>query len=295
MNFFNFLTENLSLLDVETCLKHDCRKFIYDIDIPVFRGVNVAETYDFRELSKVYVRTDRQPVGSSPSLHRFLNIGLESATGISGIRSSSVFCSFDARFAKSYGKLAVIFPIDDYDVISSEIIVDAFVDTVYLVDSIFSKLKLDDVLRSKHARPGSNWQDAIIELLIWIIDSDKKHSSILEFLADDENLKNPFIKSLKKIISSLEQENVKKLLSVFNFANRRMILEIIQETFHNLYDFGNFSTFNKKTWSSELMVQCRSYYVISYDELLKKLGYVKNQNLLNDVDEFTKWIHKMRI
>ena len=137
MRYYNYLNEDkiTSLVDL---IKDKCKPFLKDWNGINFLYRGMKQGFDYKVLP---VRTDRKPKDMPIDLHNMFDNAFQSKFGWKA-RSNSVFCTGDKIATEEYGNCFVIFPIGNYQFISSPNIEDLyfyFTKTEVLYSTLFIK------------------------------------------------------------------------------------------------------------------------------------------------------------
>jgi len=125
--FADYLNEKITdTEEIIYLIKKDCKPFLKDWQTKYNKkflfSARKNKTVDF---AKNRVRKDRVPRDTPVEAHNWLDNYFKKKFGIK-FRSNSLFCSFDRDTISTYGMLYYIFPIGNYKMLSSSLIVDAY-------------------------------------------------------------------------------------------------------------------------------------------------------------------------
>lgn len=256
--------EQINLKKLEDAIKTGCRKFLSETDAPLYRGLsNVHSTKDLQDninvesfLTPLRVNKNRLPTSSPIYLHNFLNLGIQAATGVANIRSSSIFCTYNYYSANSYGIVYCVFPIGKYEAVASDKVSDAFIDTVVLIKDIFDEAGI--TCFDKNDNIGSILQDIIVSVIMWAIGKDNQDADSISDLMD--KMTNVEQNAFQQFLNHADKKGeLEKVILFLSKQNKRTLIKLIVSVFSKHYKKQPLSEFSKFT---EIMIQCDSYYAI---------------------------------
>lgn len=113
-------------------IKKDCGAAITKLPFPLFRGLTGDLWHVGFILKGGTVRKNRTPKDTSAEITAALNDAIKTATGIERARNTTLFCTPSAHTAQLYtpynqdGDEYMIFPVGDFDFVTSDYIRDAY-------------------------------------------------------------------------------------------------------------------------------------------------------------------------
>jgi hypothetical protein len=121
MKFYNYLNEE-NIDEIISLIKRDCQPFLKD-----WRKTGNDFLYTGKKIKKDFikkkVRKDRKPKDMPEETHKIIDNWFYKKFGVRS-RSNAVFATFNEYNTYQYGDLFMIFPIDNYIVISSDKVKD---------------------------------------------------------------------------------------------------------------------------------------------------------------------------
>jgi hypothetical protein len=122
MKFKTYLNEESSE-EIKSLIEKDCQPFLKNWD-----NLGIGLLYTGRKvyisaISKSQVRKDRKPKDMPEETHKIIDNWFYKKFGVRS-RSNAVFATFNEYNTYQYGDLFMIFPIDNYIVISSDKVKD---------------------------------------------------------------------------------------------------------------------------------------------------------------------------
>jgi len=106
-------------------IQRDCQPFLLESNNkPLYRGINDLNTVESRvSFTKLTVHQERIPRDTNPFEHEYVIKAMKDA-GFNAHRGNSIFCQASTVGLYDYGEVYVIFPIGDFNVTWSNVIVD---------------------------------------------------------------------------------------------------------------------------------------------------------------------------
>lgn len=121
-------------------IKRDCSKWLKEVKNPskslIYRG-SKSVSLGKNLLTKKSVRTDRSPKDTPKKMHDYIDNWFNKKFGIK-FRSQALFVSGDKDIANQFGKVWIVFPINDYDYLWSPFFKDMTED---IDDAIMTRVK----------------------------------------------------------------------------------------------------------------------------------------------------------
>jgi hypothetical protein len=251
MRFQKFINETITIEynkdtakeDVEkaiSIIKKDCRPFLKECKVPVYRGMYFGEA----TLMEKVPRLDRRPKDMPEYLHKILDSLFQEHFGWKA-RSQGVFCTFHRGQAQSYGNAFLFFPIGEYKYILAPNLEDLYVDIrdkykiplPKMSDSEMEQL-YGELLQAENM-DARRLLNKICKGSIWLGQSNKI-SSIIKDMPD-----NSFA-AFKSYIGKYNDEAVNEL----------------EEMIKTEYVDTGIGKIKANTYS-EIMFQCKRYYVLN--------------------------------
>lgn len=159
MSFKEFLAEQNSPNELsDTMLKlirANCSNFISHSSAPMLRGIMSNTQNKLTNGNKFFmiekIKTDRPPRDSAGDfMFNFLfNLGAETITGESLLRTKTLFCTGDTSIAQFYGNTFFVFPQNRFKFMSSTSVADSYKNLQELQTDVLQELKKhksDDVI-----------------------------------------------------------------------------------------------------------------------------------------------------
>lgn len=232
---------------------------------------------------KLVPREDRSPKNMSLNFHHFINKCMDFA-GLGVNRSNGVFVTANAKFAESFGKVYMFFPVNGYYYIWSDDIID------------FTFFKMIDIIFDNYGKYGHSFRGWIFfvgndmrnkDARYYVIEKNRKTAlnEIKKYFyekAKDSVQKR--IISISKDLKFFENENIKSLIYnddgtsydlFFLSWIRKYAVDAFESPFFTKEISDVFKTIYKKnenieylmlrSFSNEIIFRCNYYYAIEKD------------------------------